>query len=540
MPGFVSNPMGNRPKKNVVARLLKDLSSFGMQYDDLVIRSSRAIGINEDQYGWQYDPTGAFNGDYDDYALFANLAMADTGLRKSISFFDKSYIKKREELRRFSVQDEIEDILDIICDDAIVVDSKGYFCYPLTMDDDNLAPDVLEKVKASMLSNFKRIYQYFGFNNDVAGWSFFRKLLIDGYLAFEIIYDNPEKPTRIIGFKELDPVNLQPGVDDKGTQVWVQFKDDPKKERKLYDSQIIYMSYSNMSAPGRVSYVERLIRAFNVLRIMEHTRVIWAVVNASYKTKFIIPVGGRSKTRAAQTLAVLMQRYKENIEFDTDSGELQVNGRAMMPFSKEYWLPEGDNGAPQIETMGNEGPDLSDTQALRYFRGKLNKVSKIPSQRFDSDNQPFWVVDPTQVKQDEMRFGYFINRLRDGFKEVLVKPLWLQMCLDHPELKEDATFKAQVGVRFNTTNHFLEMAEMEEKGKRIDFIERAKRAVVDQGPDMVERSFFSNRWLVERYLNMTDDDLRINAKYKAEEEKEMQKKAEENPNNPGNMGGGGF
>ena len=37
----------------------------------------------------------------------------------TISVFDKSYPKKREELRRFAVQDEIEEILDTLCDECI-------------------------------------------------------------------------------------------------------------------------------------------------------------------------------------------------------------------------------------------------------------------------------------------------------------------------------------------------------------------------------------------------------------------------------------
>ena len=100
---------------------------------------------------------------------------------------------------------------------------------------------------------------------------------------------------------------------------------------------------------------------------MEHTRIIWATVNASSKTKFIIPVGGKSKTRAKQSLGVLMNSYREQIDFDTKSGELKVNGKAMMPFNKEYWLPESDSGTPVIENIDSQGPDLSDTDTIKYF-----------------------------------------------------------------------------------------------------------------------------------------------------------------------------
>ena len=97
--------------------------------------------------------------------------------------------------------------------------------------------------------------------------------------------------------------------------MWVQYKGGGAKERKLWDSQIIYLSYSQVNSPMRISYVERLTRSFNLLRIMETTRIIWAVSNASFKTQFIIPVGGKSKTRAKQSLGYLpkMENHQKSV-----------------------------------------------------------------------------------------------------------------------------------------------------------------------------------------------------------------------------------
>ena len=46
-----------------------------------------------------------------------------------------------------------------------------------------------------------------------------------------------------------------------------------------------------------------------------------------------------------------MNRYKEDISFNGDTGELLVNGKMNLPFNKEYWMPENENGTPQIETL---------------------------------------------------------------------------------------------------------------------------------------------------------------------------------------------
>lgn len=528
MAGFVNRdeiPSGSQSSasRNIVSKALKSLSSFGMMYDDMVLKNSKAIGINEDRYGWRLDPRNVAGGEYDDYALFANLSMTDINLRKSISIFDKSYPKKREDLRKFAIQDEIEDILDTICDECIVYDDKNYFCYPLAFDDETLEPSTLEAIKIALETNFKRVYQYFGFNNDIAAWSYFRKWLVDGYLAFEIIYNKDQ--TRIIGFKELDPISLEPGLDKEGKKVWKQFKGQPNKERVVYDSQIIYISYANVNTVNRVSYVERLIRSFNLLRIMEHSRVIWATVNSSFKTKFVIPVGGKSKTRAKQSLGVLMQNYRENIDFDTDSGELKVNGKAMMPFNKEYWLPSGEAGEPTIETIGNDGPDLSDTDALKYFREKLIKVSKIPLSRFDMESPPSWEMNAEGMTRDEIKFGRFVTRLRSVFQEILVKPLWIQMCLDFPELKEDDAFKAQIGIKYHRYNIFEEMKEIEILQKRLDFVQSMKDGLVEQDANMNDVKYFSSEFLIQRFLGLSSEDLRLNKKLKVIEDEEKREAA---------------
>ena len=523
MPGFINRDetFAGKPtvaSRNLVTKALKSLSSFGMMYDDMVLRNSKAIGVSEDQFGWKLDPRNVAGGEYDDYALFANLSMADINLRKSISIFDKSYPKKREDLRKFAIQDEIEDILDTLCDECVVYDDKNYFSFPLAFDDSTLEPMTLEAIKMSLETNFKRIYQYFGFNNDIAAWSYFRKWLVDGYLSFEIIYNREQ--TRIIGFKELDPVNLEPGLDREGKKIWKQFKGMPNKERVLYDSQVIYISYANVNTNNRVSYVERLIRSFNLLRIMEHSRVIWATVNASFKTKFVIPVGGKSKTRARQSLGVLMQNYREQIDFDTESGDLKVNGKPMMPFNKEYWLPSGDAGEPTIETIGSEGPDLNDTDALKYFREKLIKVSKIPLSRFDMESPPSWEMNAEGMTRDEIKFGRFVTRLRSTFQEILVKPLWIQMCLDYPELKEDDAFKSQIGIKYNKDNIFEEMKEIEILQKRLDFVTSMKDGLVEQDANMNEIKYFASEFLIQRFLGLTPDDLRLNKKLKEIEDAE--------------------
>jgi hypothetical protein len=269
---------------------------------------------------------------------------------------------------------------------------------------------------------------------------------------------------------------------------------------------------------------------------MEHTRVIWAVTNSSYRMKFIIPVGGKSKTRAKQSLSQLMSNYKEVVDFDWDSASLTTNGKPMLQFNKEYWLPSKDGEQPEIETLGGDGPELSDTESLKYFSDKLKAVSKIPYSRFMyEDGGGDFAMEADGMIRDEIKFAKFINRLRSSFQEILVKPLWLQMCLKFPEFKEDAGFRTQIALRFNEENMFAELKQMEIMSKRLDFIGTMKDSLVKTDPLTMEESpYFDMEFLVDRYLKLSPDDKAANEAYKA---RNAAKEAEEpEPEDPMAMG----
>lgn len=520
MAGF-SDRFGPLTKRLSVSRTLQDLSSFGMKYDDMIIRNSQAIGIMEDKVGFgQMNPLGYDNEDY--WYPFAALSMADTTLRKSISFFDQDYPKKRDELRNFALQDEVEEILDTLCDESIVYDTKNFFAQPDIM----LMTNIKEDVTKELIKSYNHIYNYFGFNQDTSAWFYYRKWLIDGYLAFEIIYN--DRQDEIIGFKEIDPVTLVPGIDrTTNKKIWYQHKDNPAKERKIFDSQIIYISYGSVSTASRISYVERLVRAFNLMRIMETTRVIWAVMNSSYRLKFIIPVGGKSKTRAKQSLAQLMNNYREVVDFDNSSGTLKVDGKPMMAFNKEYWLPSKEGEQPEIETLGGDGPDFNDTDSLKYFADKLKMASKIPFSRFDKDSPATYEMSAEGLIREEIKFEKFVNRLRSSFQEILVKPLYIQMCLKFPHLKDDVNFKTQISLAFNSDNMFAELKEMEIFQKRIDFISSMKDSITTQDSEMNDVPYFDLEFLVERFLKMDPSDLAKNKEIIDKKAKEKEKKKKE-------------
>ena len=498
-------------KPTTWSKILKSLSHYGMNYSDQVYKNMVAFPADK-----SIQPK-------DDVALQQVLMGSSMNNWKvkpeeDKSFAEKTLEQKRDILRKMAMQSELEDILDIMANESIVYDDdESYICTPFL--DTGLIQDLNEKsaeeIRNAMDVAFYKIYLLLEWKK--FAWDEYKRYLIDGVIAYEIVYDNLENPKSIIGIVDIDPATLTKKVKD-GITYWVQFEGKMGFERTLLDSQVIYIKYEDSGVSTRQSYLERLIRPFNLYRIVEQAQVIWTVTQASFKTMFTIPVGAQNRTKGMQTLANTMNRYKEDINFNVETGELKVNGKMNMPFNKEYWLPENENGRPQIETLVDNGPTLNDSDQIKYFESKLWKMSKIPENRFDKDSQTTWFGnDPTQALRDEINFSRFITRLRNTFAEILLKPLRIQLTLSVPDIKNDKRILDSISLRWNSYNLFEEMMNIEVMTKRIEFIGTMKDSISITDAEGNEEPFFSLKFLVMKYLKMSDADLELNEKMKLEE-----------------------
>ena len=500
-----------KKSKNTIAKFFSNMSRFGMTYDEKVIDNMRAIPADKNMLPKEQSlaQQEMFN------MLSNNWKVKDN---RDKNFFEKDFALKRETLRNIAVQPEIEDILDTMCNECIVYDSKYTYCMEPFIDAQDLNDLVKTKrneVTNSMDRSFKRFYKMLEWRT--RAWDDFKRFLVEGILAWEIVYDSLEKPTQIIGLVPLDPATLTKTFKNN-KWYWIQFKGVNGKERTLLDNQIVYIQYQETNSINRLSYLERLIRPFNIYRIIEQAQIIWTVTNAQYKMMFTIPIKNMSRAMGSQTLMSAMNRYKEDIKFISDTGELTINGQVNMPFNKEYWMPDGDNGKPEIETIGGDGPELNDNDQLKYFKNQLYKISKIPLNRFDQESGTEWFgTDASSYARTEIDFARFVNRLRNIFVQIILKPIQLQMALDIPELQDNRPFLNSIQMEWKSYNLFEEMMEIELMQKRVEHIQAMKDGLVDMDKDGNEIKFWSSQFLVQKYLHLSDADLKLNEKMKHEE-----------------------
>jgi hypothetical protein len=148
-----------------------------MKYEDMIVKNSQAISRAEGEF---LEKGGGFP-DEDEEFIYA-ISDRDTGGKKYIGYFDSQYPFKRDFLKKFALNSEIEWILDTMCDEGIVYDDKNFFCQPALF-----SLDLKDEVLDSIRDNFKVLYALMGFSNKITAWEYFRDLLIEGIIDCEII-----------------------------------------------------------------------------------------------------------------------------------------------------------------------------------------------------------------------------------------------------------------------------------------------------------------------------------------------------------------
>ena len=162
-----------------------------------------------------------------------------------------------------------------------------------------------------------------------------------------------------------------------------------------------------------------------------------------------------------------------------------------------------------MELVSPEGHNLNESDILTWFYNALKRASKIPFQRFEKENGGGNIfTDAAEMTRDEVKFSNFIGRLRANFKELVVKPIKLQMMIEFPELKEDEIFINQVDISFNSNQLFEEwkkIGNMEKKAGVLSTLLGIQKA--DGNP------YFHIEYLIDHVFKLSPEEKEENKKY---------------------------
>ena len=513
----------NRPFE----RNLLNLSTLGIKWDSSLIKQIRTK-LDSSPTDNNFGMSNVMN--FEDEFTKAHESIA--GNNKFIAFYDQTYAMRRDFLRKFALQPEIDYVIETIADEVIMNDDMHYFAYPNTKKLRTiLNPSSGKKIIDELNEAYRHVYHMFHFNESNDAWSYVKRFLIDGFLAFEIIYSNTGDKKRakdIVGFRELDPLCMQPEIrlDPQGNEykVWVINKGDSEKETVLLDTNVIYLSWAKNNFVSHFSYCERLIRSFNMLRTLENSRLIWNIQNAQKRIKIVVPIGSESDQIAQTRLRQLEAYYKEDINIDNYSGEVlhngvSITGNPRFSFAKTFMFPSKDGTQTEIGEIGVEGHDMNSTEQLKWFWQRFIIETRLPKDRFNmffDGNENSAVPDNSNMTREEWRFSLFIERIRNIIKELLIKPMWIQFCLHNQEFAKNDVLKNALSLTFTEENIFTLAKEAANLQMGSGVIQNLAGL---QGSD--GKPIFSMQFLVKKYLNFTDDDWKLNEKMKKDEEQEQ-------------------
>lgn len=436
---------------------------------------------------------------------------------------DVDLIKKYREM---SLNAEVDMAIDDVVNEAITEDAKGT---TVQLDLDKV--QVPNEIKQIMFEEFDNILSLLDFARK--GQEIFRKWYVDGRLYYHhILHDDPAE-----GLKEvrlIDPLLIKKIREVKrdnklGNVPIIQSVDeyyvfsnyeklnpyDTKGLRISTDSiNYIHSGLFDYASKRVVGWLHKAIKPLNLLRMVEDATVIYRWSRAPERRVFYIDVGSLPKNKAEQYLRDQMNRFRNKIVYDANTGELR-DDRKHMSMLEDYWLPRREGGRGTEITTLPGGQNLGEMADVEYFLKKLYKALNIPASRLQSENG-FNMGRASEITRDELKYAKFINRLRSKFSELFLNFLRTQLLAKQIMSDEDwKKIYQKIDFKFATDSYFAESKQAE--------ILRDRIAILRDAADYSGK-FYSDKWLRKNLLRQTDDEIaQMDAEISEEQQIQLQK-----------------
>ncbi len=385
--------------------------------------------------------------------------------------------------------------------------------------------EYIDKIEEIATDFLPKIYRELGFKLNGAN-NAVHNYLIDGRKAYELIYDDPDRPKRFIRAIEINANNLTPFYQN-GSKFWkYQFEFDSDYARTalqydntllknkqfangfriLYDWQVNFIDWAEDSINGHISYVHGMMKEANVLRIMEETMIVWYVTNASYRTVHKVPTQGLMGSFAATAVLQEKEEYTTDITYDSITGEIMINDSANIPFERTTFVADGEMGEPSIEVLNESGTALDKTEVVDYFKTKLYRASKMPQSRFD-DQGGDWAIDPTRAQRDEVYFAGMCGKIKNTFAPLALKPLFIQIGLEIPELEGDVAVFDNINLKWNSINQFKQLLDLAVLVEKLGYVEKIRTTLTMKDNKGEDISIIPMTVLMQEHLGYTEAEI---------------------------------
>jgi len=464
--------------------------------------------------GMEYGPTGSAA--FGSHSPYHNYIYAQV---------DTDKIRRLAEYRRMAAFSEVSDCLDEICDEFIVKDENGKIIHLAF----SAFCDIESEAKAELQKEFEKFINIYDLEHK--GWGYCRHLLVEGEVFFENITYKDKTDYGIIGCLNIPAETISPVYDNIQNNVIENFvfskpinlNNNPsgplsqqtnnvspgnnlqQQLMTLQGNQITYINSGlwNEDLTVRIPFIENCRRAYKLLSLLEDAIIIYRLVRAPERLKFVIDVGNMPPAKAQAYMQQLKQQYWSKQVYDgSNNGGSVVNSYNPQSMLDSYWFAKrtGETGSDVSVLQG--GDNLGKLDDLMYFVNKLYKSLKVPLTRLNP-NEAF--KDGSEILREELRFAKFIMRLQNqfafGLKAAFITHLKIKGWWNEYKLHESF-----INLSFNPpSNYFAIRQQQMQELKQKNFA------------DMSQNEGISNIFAQRHYLGFSDTKISENMEWQRKE-----------------------
>jgi hypothetical protein len=399
--------------------------------------------------------------------------------------------------------------IDDIVNEAIVVEEDTE-AVKLVTDDVNVSDNIKKKIR----EEFDEVLNLLRFSEK--GHDIFRQWYIDGRLNYHILIDEKNPRNGIQELRPIDPrkirriKNVKKEKNPKGVEVVVSvdeyyiYNDKGITEQttqgvRLTLDSVLYCGSGmvDLNTGMMLSYLHKAIKPVNQLKMIEDAVVIYRISRAPERRIFYVDVGNLPKIKAEQYVNDLMNRYKNKIVYDANTGEVR-DDRKHLSMLEDFWMPRREGGKGTEITTLPGGQNLGDIQDIQYFQTKLYQALNVPTSRLQSDTG-FTLGRSTEISRDELKFQKYIARLRKKFSGLFNDALKIQLIAKGVINEADwDLIKKDIRYDFMKDNAFAELKDSELLTQRLQALQMIEPYI---------GKFYSVDWVKKNVLRMSEEQI---------------------------------
>ena len=438
-----------------------------------------------------------------------------------------AYRSEHELIKRYremALHPEVDKAIEDVVNEAIVTD---LYDSPVEVELSNL--NASEGIKKKIREEFRYIKETMDF--DKKSHEIFRNWYIDGRVYYLKVIDPKNPQEGIQDLRYIDPMKIKYIRQEKKSNIkdlTIRVKSDKDEvPNPQFDEYYLYTQKPNyptgmIAQAGKgstkiskdsityctsglvdrnknrvLSYLQKAIKALNQLRMIEDSLVIYRLSRAPERRIFYIDVGNLPKVKAEQYLKEVMNRYRNKLVYNAQTGEIR-DDRKFMSMMEDFWLPRREGGRGTEITTLPGGQNLGELTDIEYFQKKLYRALGVPESRIGADSG-FNLGRSSEILRDELQFSKFVGRLRKRFAHMFNDFLKTQLILKNIVTPEDwSQMEDHIQYDFLYDNQFAELKESEMLQNRLSNLATIEPYI---------GKYYSTEYVRKRVLQQTDQEI---------------------------------